>query len=74
MRSKFTAIIEKRGRWYVGYIEEIPGANTQGHTLKEVRENLKEALSLVLQANRELSQQRAARHKVFREPITVETP
>ncbi|MBI5167255.1 MAG: type II toxin-antitoxin system HicB family antitoxin [candidate division NC10 bacterium] len=47
MKGEFTAVIEKRGRWYVGYVEEIPGVNTQGRTLKEVRENLKEALLLI---------------------------
>ena len=51
MRRKFTAIIEKKGRWYVGTIEEIPGVNTQGRTLAEVQRNLKEALALILQCN-----------------------
>ena len=48
MEGRFTAIFEKIGDWYVGYIEEIPGVNTQGKTLEEVRENLWEALTLVL--------------------------
>lgn len=50
-----TGIIQKRGEWYVGFVEEIPGVNTQGQTIDEVRENLKEALRLVIEANRELS-------------------
>jgi predicted RNase H-like HicB family nuclease len=50
----FTAIIEKRGKWYVATVEEIPGVNTQGRTLAEARRNLKEALQLVVEANREL--------------------
>ena len=54
MKGEFTAVIEKRGRWYVGYVEEIPGVNTQGRTLKEVRENLKEALLLIIETNREI--------------------
>jgi predicted RNase H-like HicB family nuclease len=54
MKRKLTRIIEKRGRWYVAYIEEIPGINTQGRTLAEARRNLKEALALVLKVNREL--------------------
>ena len=49
------SVIEKRGRWYVAYIEEIPGVNTQGRTLAEARQNLKEALTLVIEANRELA-------------------
>jgi predicted RNase H-like HicB family nuclease len=53
--NPFTAVILKRGRWYVAYVEEIPGVNTQGRTLAETRRNLKEALRLVLRANRELA-------------------
>ena len=54
MERQFTAIIEKRGKWYVATVEEIPGVNTQGRTLAEARRNLKEALQLVVEANREL--------------------
>jgi predicted RNase H-like HicB family nuclease len=70
MKRQFTSIIEKRGRWYVAYIEEFPGVNTQGRTLAEARRNLKEALTLVIEANRELT----AKQRVIgaiREPITV---
>lgn len=52
MKREFTAVIEKRGKWFVGYIEEIPGVNTQDRTIKETRSNLQEALNLILQANR----------------------
>jgi predicted RNase H-like HicB family nuclease len=48
MSREFTAIFEKHGRWYIGYVEEIPGVNTQDKTLSEARENLKEALQLIL--------------------------
>jgi predicted RNase H-like HicB family nuclease len=70
MKHEFTSVIEKRGRWYVAYIEEIPGVNTQGRTLAEARHNLKEALTLVIEANREL----AAKQRLsgaIRESITV---
>ncbi|HYX00059.1 MAG TPA: type II toxin-antitoxin system HicB family antitoxin [Candidatus Elarobacter sp.] len=61
MKHQFTSVIEKRGRWYVAYIEEIPGINTQGRTLGEARRNLKEALTMVIEANRELAaKQRSA--------------
>ena len=70
MQREFTAVIEKKGRWYIGTIEEIPGVNTQGRTLAEVRRNLKEAVQLILEANRSLvSRQLGADAK--REPITV---
>ena len=49
MERQFTAVFEKLGRWYIGWVEEIPGVNTQGRTLKEARENLKEALELILE-------------------------
>src|SRR5437879_13869504 len=55
MKHQFTSVIEKRGRSYVAYIEEIPGVNTQGRTLGEARRYLKEALSMVIEANRELA-------------------
>ena len=54
MKQQFTSVIEKRGKWYVAHIEEIPGINTQGKTLTEARRNLKEALAMVIEANREL--------------------
>ena len=56
MSREFTGVIEKRGNWYVGYVEELPGVNTQGRTLKEVRENLREAAQLIVEANRELAE------------------
>ena len=55
MIGQFTAVYMKRRKWYVGYVEEIPGVNTQGKTLTEVKRNLKEALELVLEANRKLA-------------------
>jgi predicted RNase H-like HicB family nuclease len=53
MENTFTAIIKKADWGYVGYVAELPGANTQGKTVEETRENLKEAIALVLQANRD---------------------
>ena len=70
MKHQFTSVIEKRGRWYVAYIEEIPGVNTQGRTLVEARRNLKDALKLVIEVNRELAAKRRS-ISALREPITV---
>jgi predicted RNase H-like HicB family nuclease len=72
MKGEFTAVFEKQGQWYVAYIEEVPGVNTQGRTLKEARENLKEALILVLEANRALAEKTQKNAKVRKEPLTVE--
>jgi len=52
MSKQFTAIYKKTGKWYLGWVEEIPGANAQGKALKETKENLKEALLLVLETNK----------------------
>ena len=52
----FTAVYRKSGKWWAAYVEEVPGVNTQGATLAEARANLKEALALILQANREQEQ------------------
>ena len=57
MIGQFTATYIKRGKWYVGFIQEIPGVNTQGKNLAETKRNLREALILVLEANRELAQE-----------------
>jgi len=51
---KLTAIIEKSNDgWYVGQLEEIPAVLSQGKTIKELKENLLDALQLLLEANRE---------------------
>ena len=69
--SRFTAVFEKVGEWWIGYVEELPGANTQGRTLEEARENLKEAVRLVIEANRELVRREAAEGEVVREELLV---
>ena len=74
MEMQLTAVCQKRGRWYVAYVEEIPGVNTQGRTLKEARENLKDALEQVVEANRELPIHNGDGIKSRREPISIETP
>ena len=53
MRNEFTAVIERDGEWYVAYCPEIPGANGQGRTKDEARENLAEAISLILEDRRD---------------------
>lgn len=68
--EKLTAAYKKSGKWYTGWIEEIPGVNTQGATLQEVKENLKEALFLVLQTNKELSR-KTTKGRVTREAISI---
>jgi predicted RNase H-like HicB family nuclease len=56
MEMKLTAVFQKVELGYIGFIEELPGANTQGRTLEETRSNLYEAINLVLSANKELAE------------------
>ena len=53
MHNEFTMIIEQDGEWFIGYCPEIPGANGQGHTVEECREDLAEAIALILEDRRE---------------------
>lgn len=69
-----TAVYMQVPEGYIGFIEELPGANTQGATLDEVRENLKEAVQLVLDANRELAERSLAGQTVSREPFVLSVP
>ncbi len=71
MESAFTGVFEKVGDWYIGHVEELPGANTQGKTLDEARENLREAIELILLSNRELAEKDLAGKHVIREEIKV---
>lgn len=68
MKRQFTGVYKKIDKWYVAWVEEVPGANTQGKTLKEVKENLKEALALILEANQFLSKKEK---NIVREPLTI---
>ena len=53
MHLNLTAVFQKVPEGYIGFVEELPGANTQGATLEEASANLQEAVTLVLEANRE---------------------
>jgi predicted RNase H-like HicB family nuclease len=69
---QFNAVYQKHGKWYLGWVEEIPGVNTQGKTLKEVKENLKEALFLVLETNKILLEKERPRGRMIREQILLQ--
>ena len=71
MRNKYTAVFEQEGKWWIGYIEELPGANTQVATLEEARENLKAAAQLIIQVNRELARRETRGKRVTREEMLV---
>ena len=71
MELALTAVFKKVPEGYIAFVEELPGANTQGATLQEARENLREAVELVLDANRALSREEAADGEVIREPLKI---
>jgi predicted RNase H-like HicB family nuclease len=66
-----TAVYQKVPEGYIGFIEEIPGVNTQGETLDETRENLQEALTLILETNKQLSEESIADRNVIREEFHI---
>lgn len=71
MERTYNAVYLKVPEGYVGFIEELPGANAQGATLDEVRENLKEAVTIVLEANQALTLIGTDGEEVIREPLSI---
>ena len=69
--NKYTAVYEQEDGWWIGYVEEMPGANTQGATIEEARENLAEAVQLIIEANRDLARMEAEGKPVIREELLV---
>jgi predicted RNase H-like HicB family nuclease len=68
---KFTAVFQKVPEGYIGFVQELPGANTQARTLAEARANLAEAVELVLEANRALAEESIEGKDVIREPLVL---
>ena len=73
MRENLTAIFQKSPYGYIGYVEELPGANTQGKTLEETKSNLVEAIRLVLEANRQLMEEELLEFEHIKEPFGIIT-
>jgi len=67
--ESFTAVYEQVDDWWIGYVEELLGANAQERTLDEVRESLKEAVRLIIEVNREISREAAEGRTVIRETL-----
>lgn len=70
MKLRLTVVFEKVPDGYIGYVEELPGANTQATTLEEARTSLAEAVELVLEANRRLAEECLGTREVIREPLS----
>ncbi len=71
MEFTLTPVFQQVPEGYIGFVEELPGANTQGETLAETRTNLQEAITLVLEANRQMAEERLRGQTVIREPLLV---
>ncbi len=69
---KLTAVFEEASEGgYIGYVEEIAGVNTQGKTLEEVKTNLLEALQMVMETQRMISEKELVNKKVIRERLQI---
>ena len=71
MKIELTAIFKKVHEGYIAFVEELPGANTQGDTLEEARANLYEAIQLVLEANHVLAEEELKGIEAIREPLAL---
>jgi predicted RNase H-like HicB family nuclease len=71
MRVTLTKVFQKVPEGYIGFVEELPGANTQGETLEETRVNLEEAIELVLEANRIMAEEQLQGQDVIRESVAL---
>ena len=71
MDITLTAVFKRFPEGYAAFVEELPGANTQGATLEEARANLAEAVQMVLESNRELAEKELQGQDVIREPLTM---
>jgi predicted RNase H-like HicB family nuclease len=73
MPAQLTAVYRKVPEGYIGWVEEIPGANVQEATLDEARGSLAEAVQLVLEANRDLARARLDEDaEIIREPLRLD--
>ena len=71
MDITLTAVYQEVPEGYIAFVEELPGANSQGATLEEARANLEEAVELVMEANRELAKELLRGQRVIREELVV---
>lgn len=71
--DKLTAVFEHDGDWWIGWVEEVPGANVQERTIEEAQESLKEAVFLILETNRNVARRDAEGRNVMREELLLGT-
>jgi predicted RNase H-like HicB family nuclease len=73
MQITLTAVFEEVEDGFIGYVEELPGANTQGKTLEETKSNLREAIELTLESYRQMNEEENSGKKVVKEPFGILT-
>ena len=71
MKRTFTAVFEQHDDWWIGWVEELPGATAQERTLEEARASLQEIIPLIIEARREGLEVEAAPAQRVREELTV---
>jgi predicted RNase H-like HicB family nuclease len=71
VKAEFTAVYQQVPEGFIAFVEEVPGANSQGATLAEARSNLEEAVQLVLEANRALAEEELTGGPVIKESLVV---
>ncbi len=71
IQNGLIAVFGKQGNEYIGYIEEMPGVNTQGATIEEVRENLQEALKMIIDVRREVALEEQIGKNIIKEEIKM---
>ena len=71
MNLRLTKVFQRVPEGFIAFVEELPGANTQGETLDEAKSNLEEAITLVLEANRALAEEQIAGQDVIREAVSL---
>ncbi|MGD9733595.1 MAG: type II toxin-antitoxin system HicB family antitoxin [Desulfamplus sp.] len=71
MKIQLTAVYQRVPEGYIGFVEELPGANTQGETLEEVKANLCEAVELIMESNRLLAEKSYQNKEIIREPLFI---
>ena len=65
MAASYTAVVQQHGEWWIGWVEEVPGVNSQGRTREELLDNLRDALDEALEMNR--AEARAAASGAYEE-------
>jgi predicted RNase H-like HicB family nuclease len=69
---EFTAVFKQEEGWWIGWVEELPGANAQERTLEEARSSLREAVRDILDVNRELADGQPGNQHLVRETLTID--